>query len=405
MAYVYALDPTTPASTDFARNGDDEIRNFKAAVRERLLSFFADVDADPMVTKNGAQFGSSQHNDALVGNTGADKDLYLQTGSATGRVVVRNHAAVELFAVTDAGSAGLLGNFLLESNNTFVQGKTSGGTTVLLVGVDATNKLLIDNNALGTRFGGTATVGTIQTGSGALLNLGDGTAMEGTFGFTPNSNILGTNSALSFTTGSGTYLHTHLLTKQTVATTGTAQGLETWTWAAHSSGTVTGIYGLIGNLAASGGGTVTKAFGMLGGGIVSAGSTITDLYSVRGGGVTVDGAGSHVTHLYCLHAAHPTAQNSGTIDIAYGVYIDNLTQATTNIAIYVAGTNDVILNGTGALLANNAAVGFLYMAAINGTPTGVPANTATGIIPVAFDPVHNCLVAYNGGWKSSPAFI
>ncbi len=44
--------------------------------------------------------------------------------------------------------------------------------------------------------------------------------------------------------------------------------------------------------------------------------------------------------------------------------------------------------------------GFLYIPAVAGAPTGVPANTATGTVPIQYDTTGNKLYVYNGGWKS-----
>jgi hypothetical protein len=47
--YGDPLDQTTPADLDMAGQGDDRIREFKRAVRQRLASFFQNVDSDPLV--------------------------------------------------------------------------------------------------------------------------------------------------------------------------------------------------------------------------------------------------------------------------------------------------------------------------------------------------------------------
>lgn len=55
MAFVYAVNAAVPAPTDKVKLGDDAIRDFKNAVRERVLSFFEAVDTDPWVIKAGAR--------------------------------------------------------------------------------------------------------------------------------------------------------------------------------------------------------------------------------------------------------------------------------------------------------------------------------------------------------------
>lgn len=64
MAYIDPLDPTTPADSDFAGQGDDKIREFKRAILQRLGSFFANTDADPLVPKNASVPGA-----AIVGES------------------------------------------------------------------------------------------------------------------------------------------------------------------------------------------------------------------------------------------------------------------------------------------------------------------------------------------------
>lgn len=54
MPFVEALDPLTPANTDSVALGDDDIRQKTRAIRERLASFFIDVDTNPLVPKNAS---------------------------------------------------------------------------------------------------------------------------------------------------------------------------------------------------------------------------------------------------------------------------------------------------------------------------------------------------------------
>ncbi len=65
MAFTYTLTDaavtgTDPAGTDFISLGDDNIRNFKSAVIERVNSAFADVNAQPWVLKSPVAGGNVQ---------------------------------------------------------------------------------------------------------------------------------------------------------------------------------------------------------------------------------------------------------------------------------------------------------------------------------------------------------
>ena len=48
MPYSNPLDPTTPADTDLRSQGDDRIREVKAALLERLLTVFVDMNINPL---------------------------------------------------------------------------------------------------------------------------------------------------------------------------------------------------------------------------------------------------------------------------------------------------------------------------------------------------------------------
>jgi hypothetical protein len=48
------INPNKPADTDLASLGDDEIRQLKLDLKERLESFFESIDGDPLVAKDGA---------------------------------------------------------------------------------------------------------------------------------------------------------------------------------------------------------------------------------------------------------------------------------------------------------------------------------------------------------------
>ena len=57
--------------------------------------------------------------------------------------------------------------------------------------------------------------------------------------------------------------------------------------------------------------------------------------------------------------------------------------------------------GTG-LIATDATSGFMYVPTCAGTPTGTPANTPTGYVPLVVDSTNNKLYFYsNGAWRDA----
>ena len=58
MPFAYALDALVPSGADPVASGDNIIREFKSAVRERLGSIVEDVDGSPLVLKAGARAAS-----------------------------------------------------------------------------------------------------------------------------------------------------------------------------------------------------------------------------------------------------------------------------------------------------------------------------------------------------------
>lgn len=60
MAYVYALDPATPAGGEAASLGAGRIRDVKSAMIERVNSRFVDVDDDPWIIKSPVSGGNTE---------------------------------------------------------------------------------------------------------------------------------------------------------------------------------------------------------------------------------------------------------------------------------------------------------------------------------------------------------
>lgn len=59
MVYVNPMNPATPADGDVSSQGDDRIREAKAAWIERLSTIFTDINVDPLVFRAGVIAGAA----------------------------------------------------------------------------------------------------------------------------------------------------------------------------------------------------------------------------------------------------------------------------------------------------------------------------------------------------------
>lgn len=201
----------------------------------------------------------------------------------------------------------------------------------------------------------------------------DGAALDGTYDV-GDSQIGILDTRFSSSDSSAHKVGAHFMARQEVATTGSIQGVETFVYTKHTSGTVATVFGAISNiLIDSSGGTVTNAYGWNVGGVMKAG-TLTTFAAVRVVGLTYVG---------------------GTFTTQYGVYVD-VAGASTNWSIYA--TNGNVTFRTSAL-ATNATTGHLFIPSSAGAPTGVPASIPTGQVALQYDTTNNKLYAYNGAWK------
>lgn len=154
--------------------------------------------------------------------------------------------------------------------------------------------------------------------------------------------VLGLGSSYTTAQTSGDDLGIASLAVQTVATTGGAQGIEGYSSAIHTSGTVNRVIGAIGNAEVAGiGGTVTSARGVQGGGLVS------------------DGTATKFSSVFC---ARPGISGTGVITTLIGLEVENMTGGTTNYAIKCNGGRVALVLPTSAAglatgdLWNNAGV-------------------------------------------------
>jgi hypothetical protein len=137
-AYADPIDILTPDGADKRKFGDDNIREFKRAVRERLASIFVDIDSDPLVLKPGV-ITSGMLVDALI-LTAKIADLNVTTGKLADRVVtgiklglaavIDEHIGAGLFNFDDVNStagyqvagAAAVGKYLKGDGVHFVPG-------------------------------------------------------------------------------------------------------------------------------------------------------------------------------------------------------------------------------------------------------------------------------------------
>lgn len=157
---------------------------------------------------------------------------------------------------------------------------------------------------------------------------------------------------------------------------------------------VTAFQGFMDMAATSG--TAIIAIGLQGIAQSSAvGSTIDTMVGVRG--QAGNDAGGTVLNAMCVDA-NPYVINGGTAPTnLYGYYCHNIVAGTNNFAIFCAGANDVMLNGSGAQLSSSATVGFLYIPNMSGPALALPANIRLGATPVFYDTARRKLTVYDTG--------
>lgn len=97
--------------------------------------------------------------------------------------------------------------------------------------------------------------------------------------------------------------------------------------------------------------------------------------------------------------------NSGNVQMLLNSGVNtagNYDLAATYMLSKVLVYGSLVVNNGGANLANAATKGFIYLPAVSGPPTGVPAANV-GSVAACYDIVNNKINVYNGGWKASAA--
>lgn len=316
--------------------------------------------------------------------------LYMGSTSVTGTVQGTSGAtgaSILIAGGTGTGTGGNGGGVTIRSGTTNTGG-TSGGVTIT-TGAGGTDPGITIKPA--DLFGGPVTIsaGSRSGGTGGALNLtgglgstsanGGASTLAGGEGFANGS--LG--GACTVRGGDGTG-------------NGSPGGAVTVRGGNSLRSSIAGSVAP-GNLTLSGGnaggstntasgGSVTMSGGQGGAGGGNGGSVTVSGGAPQagdGGAVSISGA-----------AGVGTNRNGGNINLTPGA------------ATGTGNPGNVILNNSGAALPTTAKGGFVCIATCAGTPTGVPANVATGTVPMVFDTAGLKLWIYTGGaWKSSAAFV
>lgn len=191
-------------------------------------------------------------------------------------------------------------------------------------------------------------VGIANTAPPVLLQVGDETKL----GTSPADASVGNFQSEYVTSDTGVFHISGLFyAEQSAATVHSIQGVEGFTLTTNAAGTVTLSIGVAGNAQHAGAGTV--AFGR---GVV--------------GGVSMDGAVGTMTEGAALFAQSP-AKASATITTAYGLYVDDQDDGTTNFAIF---TNNGIVQFGDICITNASGTGRSGLRLPHGTAPTSPAN-------------------------------
>jgi hypothetical protein len=221
MAFVYALDPLTPAAGEAASLGDDRIREFKNAMIERVNSRFVSVDADPWIIKSPGAGGNTQSLIPITDNTYAlgsaalkFSDLRVQTATiSSGLTVVAGTTAVQALTATTVVASSHVsvttGSVKTISTSQGLYVTPSGGIVRALWGDASRTYLWIDVDTVGTRIAGGLIVGADAAvpATGAIVASGSITVGGAGSGFTTfglSGTITSTKVGQVFAATSGT---------------------------------------------------------------------------------------------------------------------------------------------------------------------------------------------------------
>lgn len=185
----------------------------------------------------------------------------------------------------------------------------------------------------------------------SFLNLVDGGTVIGfvQLGNTGTVPIVAINLVSKNQTSSvsGAKLNGIFYIDQTVATTGSAQGVEGYVKTSNATGSVVLAIGTIGNIEHSGAGTLDFARSIQAGGIVSGSGTVDEWVGVYVQPVAITGSGT-INSVYGIYLDTASAGGSGTITDRYGVWQNDPSAGNVFLGVAVIGgstiTADAILD-------------------------------------------------------------
>lgn len=235
MTFIYtltnsAVTGTDPAGTDLVSLGDDNIRNFKSAVLERINSRFVDANTDPWIIKSPVSGGNTQ---SLVPT--ADNLYTLGTAALRFSDIRTMTLTASSGVVVSAGGISVTGGLTVSAGTTAVQAVTATtytGTGAVTIN-SASHAQFVANRAgtavhagsvyqtagvtnwlagpgagtTGTNFewynASTAGIGMSLSYAANVLTVGGGlTVSAGGIAVTGNSSIIGTLTGLTGVTSS-----------------------------------------------------------------------------------------------------------------------------------------------------------------------------------------------------------
>jgi hypothetical protein len=267
-----------------------------------------------------------------IGTAGSTTGTISVDGATSGSITIRPQAAAGTWTFTLPVNDGTSGQVLSTDGSgitSWVDASSGGGTVTSLSFTDGsgfdgtvTNSTSTPTLALTTTL--TTTHVPIIGASGALtgsadlaytsglLNIGSGDVT----GLPTPSRLFSIQDVAS---SSGHVLNAAFKSTQTVASTGSLQGVEGYVETANATGNVGFSIATIGNAEHSGAGTISSLRGVQAGTIISGSGNVDGATSLFVAGPNISGS-STVALAQGIYISASTAGGSGTITDYYGIY-------------------------------------------------------------------------------------